>query len=54
MGVFGSSLSNEYALIAEHFGLDRKEICELSRSCIDTVFGSEEDKERLRALMWTS
>jgi len=54
VGVFGSSLSNEYALIAEHFGLNRAEICELSRSAIVTIFGGEEDKERLRKLMWES
>ncbi|KAF4625497.1 hypothetical protein G7Y89_g12670 [Cudoniella acicularis] len=46
VGVFGSSLSNEYALIVEHFGLDRAEICELARDAIDIIFGSEEDKER--------
>ncbi|TVY38425.1 Adenosine deaminase-like protein [Lachnellula subtilissima] len=52
VGVFGSSLSNEYALIAEHFGLDRDEICTLARGAIDTIFGSEEDKQRLREMMW--
>ncbi|TVY49016.1 Adenosine deaminase-like protein [Lachnellula cervina] len=52
VGVFGSSLSNEYALIAEHFGLDREEICRLARGAIDTIFGSEEDKQRLREIMW--
>jgi adenosine deaminase len=49
--VFGSSLSNEYALIAQHFGLNKKEIYELARSAIDTIFGSEDDKERLRDMM---
>jgi adenosine deaminase len=52
VGVFGSTLSNEYALIAEHFGLKRAEICQLARSCIDTIFGSEKEKDRLRNLMW--
>ncbi|KAK0125430.1 hypothetical protein ONS95_000555 [Cadophora gregata] len=52
VGVFGSSLSNEYRLVAEHFNLDRTEICELARSAIDTVFGTEEDKQRLREVMW--
>lgn len=50
--MFCNPLSDEYALIAEHFGLDRKEICELSRSGIETIFGSEEDKQRLGELMW--
>ncbi|KAE8444885.1 hypothetical protein EG329_014133 [Mollisiaceae sp. DMI_Dod_QoI] len=52
VGVFGSSLSNEYSLIAEHFGLNRQEICDLARGAIDTIFGTEEEKDRLRALMW--
>ncbi len=50
--MFGSSLSNEYALIAEHFGLDRKEICDLARSAIETIFGGDEDKKRLLEIMW--
>ena len=52
VGVFGSSLSNEYALAAEHFGLKRNEICELARSPIETIFGTEEDKKALRGVMW--
>lgn len=52
MGVFGSSLSNEYRLIAEHFGLDRKEICELARNVVDMSFAGEEEKQRLRQIMW--
>ncbi|KAJ5042889.1 uncharacterized protein L3040_004280 [Drepanopeziza brunnea f. sp. 'multigermtubi'] len=52
VGVFGSALSNEYALIAEHFNLDNKEICELARSAVDMIFGGEKEKERLRKLMW--
>ncbi|KAH8801596.1 hypothetical protein F5884DRAFT_684351 [Xylogone sp. PMI_703] len=53
VGVFGSPLSNEYALIARHFDLGREELCELARSGIDKIFGSEEEKERLRRIMWT-
>lgn len=52
VGVFGSSLSNEYALIAQHFSLDRQEICDLARSAVDVIFGGEEEKDRLRGLMW--
>ncbi|KAH9216868.1 hypothetical protein DL95DRAFT_387032 [Leptodontidium sp. 2 PMI_412] len=52
VGVFGSSLSNEYRLIADHFNLNRTEICDLARSTIDTIFGTEEDKQRLREVMW--
>jgi adenosine deaminase len=52
VGVFGSTLSNEYSLIAEHFGLNREEICKLAWGAIDTIFGSEDEKKRLRDLMW--
>lgn len=50
--MFCSELSNEYALIAEHFGLNRKEICELARSAIDITFADKEEKRRLREIMW--
>lgn len=53
MGVFGSPLSNEYRLVAEHFGLDRQAICKLSRQPIDGIFGGEREKERLKDIMWT-
>lgn len=53
VGVFGSSLSNEYALITEHFALSREEICALARSPIDMIFGGDDEKARLRQLMWT-
>ncbi|KAL2075591.1 hypothetical protein VTL71DRAFT_534 [Oculimacula yallundae] len=52
VGVFGSPLSNEYSIVAEHFKLDRAGICGLARSAIDTIFGTEEDKQRLREIMW--
>lgn len=52
VGVFGSKLSEEYALVAKHFHLDRNAICELARSGIETIFGGEEDRERLRRIMW--
>ncbi|KAI1026827.1 hypothetical protein LB505_000746 [Fusarium chuoi] len=53
VGVFGSPLSNEYRLVAEHFGLDRQAICELARQPIDGIFGGEREKERLRDITWT-
>ncbi|KAK3357285.1 hypothetical protein B0T25DRAFT_452877 [Lasiosphaeria hispida] len=52
VGVFGSPLSNEYALAAEHFGLGRSEICALARKGIDVIFGGDEEKARLREIMW--
>ncbi|EAA27466.3 Metallo-dependent hydrolase [Neurospora crassa] len=54
VGVFGSPLSNEYALVAKHFGLTRADICSLVRRGIDVIFGGDEEKERLRALMWSA
>jgi adenosine deaminase len=54
VGVFGSPLSNEYALVAEHFGLGRREICELARGAMQVIFGGDEEKARLQRIMWTS
>ncbi|KAI1261219.1 hypothetical protein F5Y18DRAFT_212139 [Xylariaceae sp. FL1019] len=54
VGVFGSPLSNEWALIRKHFGLSKAEIFGLARKGIDVIFGGEEEKERLRRIMWTA
>ncbi|KAJ4150020.1 hypothetical protein LMH87_010788 [Akanthomyces muscarius] len=54
VGVFGSPLSKEYELAAQHFNLDRQEVCSLARQAIDSTFGSVEDKEWLRSVMWTA
>ncbi|GJN82431.1 hypothetical protein PLIIFM63780_005971 [Purpureocillium lilacinum] len=53
VGVFGSPLSNEYRLVAQHFDLDRGQICALARQAIDSIFGGEAEKQRLRDIMWT-
>ncbi|KOS21098.1 Adenosine deaminase-like protein [Escovopsis weberi] len=53
VGVFGSALSNEYRLVAKHFGLDREAICALARDAIEHIFGDEADKQWLREIMWT-
>ncbi|KAG5928545.1 hypothetical protein E4U42_000462 [Claviceps africana] len=53
VGVFGSPLSNEYQLVAQHFDLNRAQICELARQGIDGIFGGDEEKQRLREIMWT-
>ncbi|EAQ91178.1 hypothetical protein CHGG_03113 [Chaetomium globosum CBS 148.51] len=50
--VFESPLSNEYALVAQHFGLDRSQICALVRRGVDIIFGGEEEKKRLREILW--
>jgi adenosine deaminase len=52
VGVFGSSLSNEYNLIRQHFALSDRDILDLARDGIETIFGGEEEKVRLRELMW--
>lgn len=44
-------MSNEYRLVAEHFGLSEPEIRALARKGIDVIFGGEEEKKRLRAIM---
>ena len=49
MGVFKTSLSKEYALIAEHFELDQKQICQLVRKSYDLIFADEEIKKALRS-----
>ncbi|KND90741.1 Adenosine deaminase-like protein [Tolypocladium ophioglossoides CBS 100239] len=53
VGVFGSPLSNEYRLVAQHFALDRVQTCALARQGIDAIFGGEKEKRRLRDIMWT-
>ena len=50
--MFGSPLSNEYALAKEHFNLSNDEILALARSGIECIFGGDEEKERLRTIMW--
>ncbi|KAK8113236.1 Adenosine deaminase-like protein [Apiospora sp. TS-2023a] len=52
VGVFGSPVSNEWRLIQHHFKLTRAEILALVRKGIDVIFGDEEEKQRLRGLMW--
>ncbi|KAJ3052203.1 hypothetical protein HK097_006727 [Rhizophlyctis rosea] len=47
-GVFGSSLSEEYAIAAATFQLRKEDLYELSRRAVEFVFGSEECKRTLR------
>ncbi|KAM0322165.1 hypothetical protein ACHAQA_009654 [Verticillium albo-atrum] len=54
VGVFGSPLSNEYRLAAEHFHLSDAQVCELARQAIPSIFGGEAMKAQLRELMWKS
>ncbi|KAI9733161.1 MAG: hypothetical protein M1818_007279 [Claussenomyces sp. TS43310] len=52
VGIFGSSLSNEYSLISEHFGLNRGELCALAKDGIQAIFGGDDEKARLAKVMW--
>ncbi|KAI5200272.1 Metallo-dependent hydrolase [Aureobasidium subglaciale] len=51
VGIFESSLSSEYLLAAHHFGLDRKQLLELSRSASTTIFGDAAEVKRLLDLL---
>ncbi|MCJ1383121.1 hypothetical protein MMC17_006234 [Xylographa soralifera] len=51
VGIFCSPLSNEYLLLAKHFRLKRKELAELNLGAIGVIFGSVEERERLRRLL---
>ncbi len=51
MGVFGSTLSNEYLLLANAFNLSRGGLLELCSRAIESVFGGEEEKGRLRRMV---
>lgn len=51
VGVFGSTLSNEYLLVAEHFDLSRRDLLELCGRGVETIFGGESEKLRLRGLI---
>ncbi|KAI5860504.1 Metallo-dependent hydrolase [Durotheca rogersii] len=52
VGVFESPLSNEWRLIQAHFGLGRDEILGLARKGIDVIFADDDERERLRRVMW--
>ncbi|KAG9594270.1 Metallo-dependent hydrolase, partial [Aureobasidium melanogenum] len=57
VGIFESTLSNEYALAALNFDLDRTQVVELCRGAVDTIFGGQAEKERISALLvgyWSS
>lgn len=39
-------------MVAEHFKLESQDVKELARVGIETIFGGEKEKERLRKVMW--
>ncbi|CAL0309072.1 unnamed protein product [Lupinus luteus] len=47
-GVFSTSLSNEYKIVAKSFGLGMKEMFELSRNAVEFIFADSGVKEDLR------
>lgn len=51
VGVFGSPVSNEYLLAAQHFDLDGDDLIELSRSAVASIFGGDSEKARLHSLL---
>jgi adenosine deaminase len=53
VGVFCSTCSNEYYLVAQHFGLGEKDLWELAFGAVVSIFGGEKVKEKLRELFTT-
>lgn len=51
VGIFCSPLSNEYALVAQHFHLTPMQLCDLASSGINAIFAGEEEKTRLKTMM---
>lgn len=51
VGVFGSTLSNEYLLVANAFDLSRNDLLDLCGRGIGSIFGGEKEKDRLRAIV---
>lgn len=51
VGVFGSPVSNENLLAAEHFNLNREDLVDVARRGVGMIFGGEEEKRRLERLL---
>lgn len=51
VGIFGSTLSNEYLLVAEAFGLSRGNMLELCGRSVEMIFSGKEEKGRLRTIV---
>lgn len=51
VGVFGSSLSNEYLLVAQAFYLSRHDLINLCDRAVEAIFGDKHQKQRLWALV---
>jgi adenosine deaminase len=46
---FATSVGREYAVAAEHFGLGREDLMNITRDAIEASFADDETKSRLRA-----
>ena len=53
MGVFKTSLSKEYSLIARHFSLSRDQVVRMAEKSVDLIFSDDELKTLLRNLIVT-
>lgn len=51
VGIFESSLSNEYALAMEHFELTKQDAMELSRNAVKCIFAGPSEKDRMNDLL---
>jgi adenosine deaminase len=51
VGIFGSPVSNEYLMVALHFGLSRGDLIALSANAVNAIFSGEKEKERMRGLL---
>ncbi|KAF6236292.1 hypothetical protein HO173_005545 [Letharia columbiana] len=51
VGVFDSTLSNEYLLIAQAFNLSRNDLIDLCDRAVEAIFGDKHQKQRLWALI---
>lgn len=47
-GVFATSLSQEYMVTADSYGLSREQLWQMALSSIDYTFASEEEKVHLK------
>jgi len=47
-GVFSTSLSKEYAIVAKAFGISKEDLFQLAIHAIDFIFADEETKKKLR------
>jgi adenosine deaminase len=51
VGIFQSPVSNEYLLAAQHFSLGRLDLIRLTRRAIDSAFGGEAERNKVKRLL---